>query len=137
MPDREFIKREVERLTAATRAEMKALADEFRRSMQALVSELGDPDVVRSKIDRVVADYERRIRGITDRLDTDLDRHFPKMPRPSRGPFEEPRRRPPSSMRRRLPKWPPDKRPSAGGVTVERDKPSGLSGGAAAPLESD
>ncbi|WP_114228146.1 MULTISPECIES: hypothetical protein [Sphingomonas] len=136
MTGHERIKREIERTAQAIRAEMQALAEEFRRNIEPAVNDPGHPGAVRKTADELTATYERRIAACAQRLDAELARHFPDRACPSRGPYEEPRRRA-QPRNRRLPKWPPDKRPSAGGVTVEPNRPNNLSGGAAAPLEFD
>lgn len=138
MADREQLLRAMEHLAKTGRAELEALGRAFRSEMHALVGRGGNPDALPSEMDALFAEYELAALTCQERLQAELDRLSRSRPKDKKKSFEEPRRRSgPPPHRRRLPKWPPRPRPSAGGVTVEPNRPSGLSGGAAAPLEFD
>lgn len=140
------IKREVERVTRATHAELHALAEQFKTTLRALVSQGGDPEGMRERIAYLVADYERGVRTLTEKVRTEIEARFPppsgtqQKPQPRRSLAQAPRdldQRPPRSRplsRKRRPRRPQS--PGAG-VPVEPNRPNNLSGGAAAPLEFD
>lgn len=130
---------ELNRLKDAADAELAQLKAAFKASIDRLRAELRhDPERLHAEMAAIGKDFHDRVNAAIARLHGAVGIDPSSPPPPFRPRFEEPRRRRPPSVRRGLPKWPPrPRRPSAGGVTVEPNKPNNLSGGAAAPLEFD
>lgn len=111
-------------------AEAGRLAKEFRASMQSLLSRFANrPGELHREMAALIANYEQALAEIRTAIEYRFASRNKHAGLPKRPYIERLRPRPPRQDNR--------KRPSAGGVLVEPDKPNNMSGGAAEALEFD
>jgi hypothetical protein len=131
---------ELERLhRGVVQAEMQALTEQVGKRMQALASRMGaDPGPDWDKLlSEEAARFDTAVGAMLQDLRKAMEakigpvRH--RSPKPPQRSLDIMVRRPPGKGRRK----PPGPIPDAGGVPVKPDRPSGLSGGAAAEIEHD
>lgn len=127
---RNDLRREIERLGGSAEAEMKALGERFRADVEKAIASPRKEEIGR-KVEQLAAEFERKLAAMAREIEARLQKRFGRAPAaPPRRPYVE-RFSPRGPLPRR------GNRPSAGGVTVDPNRPKGLSGGAAAPLEFD
>ena len=124
---------ELERLTQAAEADLQALSEQFKARMLELASTAGTPEGDR-RLAEETARYEKLLEARIAEVQAAIEA---KLPPPPDGPPPRPDRPDLDRMLRRTPPGRRGRRPDAGGVPVKPDRPGGLSGGAAAPIESD